>query len=54
MARFEHDPVRVTYVGACGSRRDLAVDTPDDQADHRILDCIACERLHQFYKTEVI
>lgn len=54
MARFEQSPVRVTYVGPCGSRRDIATDTPDTQADTRILDCTACNQLHQFYKTEGI
>jgi hypothetical protein len=54
MARFETKPARVTYVGPCGSRRDLAVDDPDTQSDQRILDCTACEQLHQFHKTEDI
>lgn len=54
MARFETDPVRVTYVGSYGSRRDLAVENPAGQADRRILDCTACQTIYQFYKTEDI
>lgn len=54
IARFETDPVRVTYVGSCGGRRDLAVDDPDAQADTRILDCIICQTRHQLYNTETL